>query len=309
MVIVSVIFAFILILKGGDLLVESSVWLAEKAKIPSIIVGATVVALATTFPEISVSIISGMTGREAISVNTALGSMISNFTLVLGFSFLISPSVISNGKLKSKLIFYVSALLLLTLLSIDQKIGKFDAILLLLFFIAFLVFNIFDAKNSHVNETKDSLPSWLVTVLQFTISALAIGFGANVLVSSIDELSEIFGVSEGLLGVFIISVGTNIPEFVTTMSAIKMGNAEMGIGNIFGSSFIDATLLISATALAKSGFVYIPINLIILTMSLLFLIVIVVALPIIKRGRSSRVQGACLIAIFLLYLVLLTQVA
>ena len=309
MVIVSVIFAFILILKGGDLLVESSVWLAEKAKIPSIIVGATVVALATTFPEISVSIISGMSGREAISVNTALGSMISNFTLVLGFSFLISPSVISNGKLKSKLIFYVCALLLLTLLSIDQKIGKFDAILLLLFFIAFLVFNIFDAKNSHVNETKDSLPSWLVTVLQFTISALAIGFGANVLVSSIDELSEIFGVSEGLLGVFIISVGTNIPEFVTTMSAIKMGNAEMGIGNIFGSSFIDATLLISATALAKSGFVSIPIKLIILTMSLLFLIVIVVALPIIKKGRSSRGQGACLIAIFLLYLVLLTQVA
>ena len=308
MAIVSVIFAFTLILKGGDLLVESSVWLAKKAKIPSIIVGATVVALATTFPEISVSIISGMTGREAIAVNTALGSMISNFTLVLGFSFLISPSVISNGKLKSKLIFYVCALLLLTVLSIDQKIGKVDAIILLFFFVSFLFFNIFDAKNSHIDETKDALPSWIVTVVQFTISALAIGFGANVLVSSIDELSEIFGISEGLLGVFIISVGTNIPEFVTTMSAIKMGNAEMGLGNIFGSSLIDATLLISATSLAKNGFVSIPIKLIILTMSLLFLIILVVSVPVLKKGRSSRVQGACLIALFLIYLFILMKV-
>ena len=309
MAIVSVIFAFILILKGGDLLVESSVWLAKKAKIPTIIVGATIVSLATTFPEISVSAISGISGREIIAINTALGSMISNFTLVLGLSFLVCPSKISGGKMKSKLIFFVLAIALLTILSIDQKVSKIDAIILLLFFIMFLVFNVFDARNSAIDETNKNFPSWPITIIQFFISALAIGFGANVLVASIDELSEIFGISEGLLGVFIIAVGTNIPEFVTTMSAIKMGNAEMGIGNIFGSSLIDATLLISATTIAKTtGSVSIPIKLLLLTMLLLLLIVLVVSIPIIKKSRSSRLQGAVLVAIFLIYSLVLIKI-
>ena len=309
MAIVSVIFAFILILKGGDLLVESSVWLAKKAKIPSIIVGATIVAIATTFPEISVSIISGVSGLESIAINTALGSMISNFTLVLGLSFLVCPSKIYGGRLKSKLVFYIFAIMLLTIVALDQKVTRFDAILLLLFFIAFVIFNIFDARNSVEEETKEFLPSWFITITQFVISALAIGFGANVLVASIDELSVIFGINEGLLGVFIIAVGTNIPEFVTTMTAIKMGNAEMGIGNIFGSSLIDATILIALTALSKaSGWVTIPIKLLILTMLLLLVIVLVVAVPIIKKSKSSRVQGLTLIVIFLIYSLLLIKI-
>ena len=302
MTLMSVFFAFILILKGGDLLVESSVWLAQKAKIPTIIVGATIVAIATTFPEISVSIISGASGRDSIAINTALGSMISNFTLVLGLSFLFCPSCVEGGRMKSKLVFYVIAILLLAVLSFDQQINKLDAIILLLFFVVFLVFNIFDAKNAAQDETKEVLPSWCITIVQFFISAMAIGFGANVLVESIDELSAIFGVSEGVLGVFIISVGTNIPEFVTTMSAIKMGNDEMGIGNIFGSSIIDATLLIGVTSLAKtSGGVAIPIKLLIMTVTLLVLIVLVVALPIIKNNKTFRHQGVSLLIIFLIY--------
>ena len=155
MALISVIFAFVLILKGGDLLVESSVWFAKKAKIPSIIVGATVVAIATTFPEISVSIISGFSGHDAIAVNTALGSMISNFTLVLGLSFLVSPSFISGERMKSKLLFFVFAICLLTIVAIDERVSKFDAIILVLFFVAFLIFNIFDAKNSENIETKE----------------------------------------------------------------------------------------------------------------------------------------------------------
>ena len=307
--ILCVVFAFILILKGGDLLVESSIHLAKKAKIPTIIVGATVVAIATTFPEISVSIISGRTGAEEIAVSTALGSMVCNFALVLGLAFLVSPSKIENKRLGSKVAFFLISLVALGVLALDQKLGLVDAVILVLVFLGFMIFNIVDARNSTPTIQDERLPSWGKTVLQFFISALAIGFGANVLVSSIDELSAIMGISEGLLGVFVISVGTNIPEFVTTMTAIRMGNTEIGIGNIFGASLIDATLLLSLTTFSKSGRqIYIPSKLLLLTLGALFLITAVIVYPISKKGKSSRLQGGLLLAIFLAYSLLLTRV-
>ena len=168
--VICVVFAFVLILKGGDLLVESSIWLAKKAKIPSIIVGATIVAIATTFPEISVSIISGAKGAESLAINTALGSMVCNFALVLGLSFLVSPSKIESGGLKSKILFYLVSLILLFILSLDQKLTVIDAIILTIIFISFIVLNIMDARGSNFDSNDiNSLPSWPKTVFQFFI--------------------------------------------------------------------------------------------------------------------------------------------
>ena len=310
--ILCVIFAFVLILKGGDLLVESSIWFSKKANIPSLVVGATVVAIATTFPEVSVSIFSGIQGAENLAINTALGSMVCNFALVLGLSFLLIPSHISKSGLKKKVCFFVMSIMCLFMFALDQELGFLDACLLFLIFIIYIIVCILEARNKNIHEVinKESIPTWKKTITQFVISAFAIGFGANVLVSNIDNLSVLLGISEGLLGVFIISVGTNIPEFVTTMTAIKLKDSEIGIGNIFGASIIDSTMLIAVTVFAgQSNSIRIPIKLVLLTVPLLILITAIISIPILRKEKSNRIQGLLLIILFLIYSIILTKIS
>ena len=309
--ILCVLIAFCLILKGGDLLVESSIWLAEKAKIPSLVVGATVVAIATTFPEVSVAIFSGASGADGLALNTALGSMVCNFALVLGLSFLLVPSTISKSGLLKKAAYFILALCILTLLSLDQHLGVVDAIFLLAIFSLFILSNFLEARAANDVAAKfDSSPSWFKTIFQFVISAFSIGFGASVLVSNIDTLSGLLGVSEGVLGVFVIAVGTNIPEFVTTMTAIRLKNSGIGIGNIFGASIIDATMLIAVTVFSGGqGGISIPIKLVALTVVTLLLITTTVVFPINKNERSSRLQGVVLVALFIIYSIILTKIS
>lgn len=298
------ILSFILILKGGDFLVESSIWLSKKANIPSMVVGATIVALATTFPETSVSFFSGIKGAEELAVNTAIGSMVCNFALVLGFSFLIKPSRVNKTNFISKVGYFCFALLIMFLLGIDGSFGKFDACVLFVIFIVFLFLNFFSGKEelNFKNESIEDLPSWPKVILQFFISAFSIGFGANIMVSNVEELSAILGISEGLFGLFIISVGTNIPEFVTTLTAIKLNNADIGVGNIFGSSIIDASLLIAVTVFSsRQNKIPLPLGLLVLTVILLLLITIIIVLPILKKGKSNRLQGLFLVILFIIY--------
>ena len=311
LIIVIFIFSLVLILKGGDLLVESSVWLANKTQIPSMVIGATVVAIATTFPEISVSLFSGLKGAESVAINTAIGSMICNIGMVLGISFLCMPAMVQKGTLVRKVIFFIFALVVLLVLGLDQKLTLVDAIILSIVFLIFIVNNLLEAKKSPEGlEFKlDYVPSWGKIILQFLVSAFSIGYGANIIVSNVEMLSKVLGLSEGLIGLFIISIGTNIPELVTTMTSIKLKNTEIGIGNIFGSSIIDATLLIAITIFSsKNKAVDLPIVLLLLTIPTLIIATMVIVLPILKKGKSSRLQGVILIILFVIYSLILAKI-
>lgn len=305
------ILALILILKGGDLLVEASIWLAKKAKIPSVVVGATVVAIATTFPEMSVSVMSGISGQETLAINTAIGSMMSNFALVLGLSFCCFPSRIEKAGIVKRFVYFLFSIFILFALGVDQKLGLFDAIILLIVFVGFIVLNLSMAKKEKEPEFNlENLPSWWKTIVQFFVSALAIGYGANVLVSNVENLSKVLNVNEGLIGTFIIAVGTNIPEFVTTLTSIRLKDSGIGIGNIFGSSIIDATLLISATMFSsKNSFVVLPRGLLLLTIPMLILITSIIVFPILKKEKSGRIQGLILVVLFVLYSIILSKIS
>lgn len=300
--------SFIIILKGGDFLVESSIWLSKKAGIPSMVVGATIVALATTFPETSVSFFSGLKGAEELAVNTAIGSMVCNFALVLGLSFLVMPAKVSKNNFISKVIYFIFALIIMFALGLDGKFGFVDAIILAVIFIIFILMNFFSGNKEEKSKLEPALdvPSWIKIIAQFFLSAFSIGFGANLMVTNVEELSSILGISEGIFGLFIISVGTNIPEFVTTITSIKLKNSEIGIGNIFGSSIIDATLLIAVTVFSsKNNNVVMPLKALLLTVPMLLLITFIIVFPIIRSGKSNRKQGIFLILLFILYTILM----
>ena len=306
------ILALVLILKGGELLVEASVWFARKTAIPPMVVGATIVAIATTFPETSVSIISGIKGAQELAVNTALGAMICNFALVLGLSFICKPSCITKESFITKAIFFTVSLVVLFIVSLDGKLGLVDALIMLSIFVLFIISSFNEAKkeSTEILEMEQSPPGWIKIVIQFFISAMAVGYGANAIVSNVESLSQLVGISEGILGLLVVSIGTNIPEFVTTISSIKLNNADIGIGNIFGSSIIDSTMLIALTILAsKQKQVSIPIGVLLLTFFALVLVTAVIVFPILKRGKSNRLQGFFLIVIFICYSLLMYKIS
>lgn len=311
MVIVIFCFAFFLILKGGDLLVESAVNFASKTKIPSFVVGSTIVAIATTMPEMSVSIASGVSGESVLAVNTAIGSMMCNFALVLGIVFLLFPSSIGTRGLVSKVLIFLACVITMFILGIDGSFGLVDAIILSTLFVVNIVISIFEGRkfDEPVNTLVSDEPWWKI-IIQFVVSTFAIGFGANVLVGNVEELSAILGVSEGIVGMFIIAIGTNIPELVTTISAVKLADTEIGVGNIFGASIIDSTLLIGVTVLSSNSFlVAIPKLLILVTVPSLFLITFIIASPILKNNKSSRIQGVILLIVFIIYSLILAKIS
>ena len=301
--IVVFILGFVLILKGGDMLVESSVNLAKKTKIPPMVVGATVVAIATTFPETTVSLISSFKGVEEVGINTAIGSMVCNFTIVLGVSFLLLPSKISANNFVSKIIYFCLCVILLLFLGLNGKFSTLEAIILLLLLVGFIILNIRDAKKSEESPSVEMVKqSWVQIIAEFLVSALAVGLGAMVLVNNVDTISQMLGIKSGIVSFVIIAVGTNIPELVTTISSVRLKNPEIGVGNIFGASTIDCTLLIACSIFASSGsFITISRALLLVTVPTLLLITAIIAIPILKRNKSNRLQGALLIAIYLLY--------
>lgn len=305
------VLGFVLILKGASFLVNSAVSLAQKAKVPTIVVGATVVAIATTFPETTVSLVSSFNGMEAVGVSTAVGSMICNFTIVLGVAFLFLPSKIEPESFLSKALYFCLCVIALFIFGIDGKVGKLESIILLLLLAFFVILNCIEAlKDDTPRELNRVEDSWFKIITEFIISALCIGLGAIVLVNNVDNISSLLGLENSIVSFVVIAVGTNIPELVTTLTSIKMKNPEIGVGNIFGASIIDCTLLIACSSFASvSGAIYISKAMLLLTIPALFLITALISLPIIKNGRSNRLQGFLLLLLYMVYTFLIIKFA
>lgn len=298
------VLGFVLILKGGDMLVGSSVKLAGKAKIPPMIVGATIVSIATTFPETTVSLVSSFRGVEEVGINTAIGSIVCNFTIVLGASFLLMPTKINSTDFLPKILYFCVCVIVLLVLGLDGKLTWIEGILLLVTLLGFIFLNIKEAKNDKTDPSQFDVVTtpWHQIIIEFLVSAFAIGLGAIVLVNNVDTISEMLGVKSGIVSFVIIAVGTNIPELVTTITSVKLKNPEIGIGNIFGASIIDCTLLIAGSVFAsRANFITVSKLLLIITVPTLLLITAVITLPIIKKNKTFRLQGLALILIYIIY--------
>lgn len=300
---------FILILKGGDLMVEASVRLADATKIPSMVIGATIVSVATTLPEATVSFLASMSQQEELALNIAIGSIICNFALVLGITFLMLPSKIDSKALFKRSVFFALVLIVLVVFAFDLEITLFEGIILLIIFVLFLCFNLYLSKTENYSKVETSnvvQPQLYMVIIQFVLSTIAIGYGASVLVNNVKNISTIFGISEQIIGLSLISIGTNIPEIVTTIASVKQSSPEIGVGNIFGASLINATLLIGgSTLLASDHQITIQKYILVFCLPILFITLIALTLPIFKRGKSTRKQGVLLLTLYALYSILM----
>jgi len=245
------IIGFVLLIKGADFFVEGSSAVAKMLRVPSIIIGLTVVAMGTSLPECAVSVTASLGGNNELAVSNAIGSNIFNLMVVCGACALFVPLKVHLSTLKKEFPFSVScAALLLILGYLGMQLGRLDGILLLVIFAAYLVWMVLSAKRARAEaeglvEEEDfkSLPVW--KALLFIVGgAVAIKFGGDFVVDGASVIAEKAGMSQTLIGLTIVALGTSLPELVTSIVAARKNEVDMAVGNVVGSNIFNLLLVL-----------------------------------------------------------------
>ncbi len=305
--IIYLILGFIVIIKASDMLVSGSVNLAKFLKIPTLVIGLTVIAIATGVPEIAISISSSLKGSNGLLLGNLLGSNLFNILFILGLIALIRPLYIKKEIILKNYVFaLLSCIVLLAVASdailLDNKINlitRSEGILLLLFAFIFSYSTVLDAtlnKKSKIETSKFSFKDVLYIVLGIVLIALS----AEVIVNSCVNISKYLGVSEDLIGLTIIAVGTNLPELVTSIVAVKKGESDMAIGNLVGTNIYNIFLILGLSAtinpitISTNSFI----DIIILTITS-FIVYIFIR----HKKDINKIEGITMILLYIIYIV------
>ena len=252
LIIAGVIFiaGLFLTIKGGDWFVDSASWFAEATGIPKFVVGATIVSFATTLPELLVSVRAAMNGSTQLAIGNAIGSVTANTTLIMGVSLIAMVGVVNRKDFALKGGLLLAAIIGLTVLSVRNYLPVWSAYILWAILLAFILRNLIKEKKSAVDDTVDThnkqeIP---VKVILFLLGTASIVFGAEFLVSSGKTIASGIGISETIIGFTVIALGTSLPEFVTTLTAIRKKESSLSVGNVIGANIIDTTLILPLCA-------------------------------------------------------------
>jgi len=239
---------------GADFIIKESERIALHFNISHFVIGATLVAFGTSLPEMAASMMASGAGKSEMAVANVVGSVIFNITLVLGLVFLIAKNMTPKRDLFARDSAWVVVPVVLFFIMIqDGEIGRIDGILYLLLMASYLIFLFTDAKEDLEGEIDGSLAkekfNWTKTIILISIGfTLTIG-GASFVIESGTNIARTFGISEWIIGIFLISLGTSLPELVVSLVAVKKGNAEMSIGNIIGSNVANFSMVLGAASL------------------------------------------------------------
>ena len=302
---------FILLVKGADFFVDGSSSIAKLLKIPSIVIGLTIVAFGTSAPEAAVSIIAGIQKSNDIAVGNVIGSNMFNLLVVLGVSAAIKPVHIKEQIIKKDYPFMLIASALLSIMSYDVLLGgsenmisRGDALILLIFMGIFLYSVISSALRSrkeNIAGGEDDIPSYGIgKSLLFTIGGLAgIIIGGQFVVDSASDIAIRFGMSQTLVGLTIVAVGTSLPELVTSVVAARKGESDIAIGNVVGSNIFNILFVLAASAVIS------PMN---INAQCLFDLLVLMAVTVVAyifcatKKSVNRIEGIVLVLLYAAYL-------
>lgn len=309
LIIILFIVGLILIIKGGDFFVDAASWIAEVSGIPKLIIGATIVSIATTLPELIVSLMAALQNSVDLAVGNAVGSVTANTALIMAIAliFMAGPIKRKDYLLKSILLILASTLILAC-----GFIGEVNVILSVLFLIIFVVFiieNVISARRNSLNlDEQENLPkkdkkTIIINILKFILGAGAIVWGADLLVDNGTEIAKWLGVSERIIGVTIVAVGTSLPELITTITAISKKQASLSAGNIIGANIIDLTLIMPLCAIVSGKPLPIMATSIIDLVACL-VVGLLLIVPALISSKFKKWQGYTLLTVYITYVVL-----
>ena len=302
---IALIFGLILLTRGADYFIDNSASFAQEKGISPHVVGVTIVAFGTSLPELLVSIISSFQGYNDLALGNIVGSNISNIGLVLAsssfvFYYLLSTDVQPNADSNKDSYVMLFAVILLIIFAQDNRINFVEGFVFFMLYVIYLVSLYYRSRNKSVDSDSDELTSYV-----FLIGGLvAMLFGAQITVNSAVEVASHIGVSEMVIGLSVVAVGTSLPELAGTLSAAKKGHKEIAVGNVIGSNIANIFMVMGVLAMIND----ITVEQWVLDTTLPLLMIITVATFGLIRVPFNRLSGTILYAFFILFIYELTFV-
>ena len=314
---IKLVIGFLLLVKGADYFVEGASSIAKKLRIPTFVIGLTIVAFGTSAPELAVSISAALKGSNDIAIGNVVGSNIFNTLVVLGASAAITPVAVEKGIIKKDYPLSIFAAILLGVLSLDMilfkapamTLSRVDGIILLVAF-AFFMYTTVKAglkQRAAANPEHEEalanmyMPAWK-SILILVVGLAGIVIGGDLSVEGAKEIARAFGLSEALIGLTIVAFGTSLPELVTSIVAARKGESDIAVGNVIGSNIFNIFFIlgVSATILpmnVSSTYLY--------DIAILVAVMVLSYIPIAKTKKVSRGMGVTMVAAYLAYTVYL----
>ncbi|MCM1043424.1 MAG: sodium:calcium antiporter [Corallococcus sp.] len=317
----ALIVGMMLIIFGGDKFVDSAIWIAVKTKMPKMLIGATLVSLGTTLPELFTSYTASASGGTAIAVGNAFGSIMCNTSLVLAITMTASPAKVGRKEFMPKYLILLGSVVLLLVFSIFGEVKLWQCIVLIVICVGYFAYNIATAlrdnkRQSNMQSVECELSpeeasnkdddeyakyadkkAWLM-ILLFVLGAAGIAVGANLMVSSVSGLCTKLGVSQAVIALMVVAIGTSLPELVTALTSLKKNNTEISLGNVIGANILNATLITGGSGCISGGLKILPEEMLttVVTVAFILAVLAIVGLPVIIKKRTYRAQGiSCLV--------------
>jgi len=283
--IVKIVLGFILLIKGADFFVDGSAAIAKKLGVPELVIGLTIVAMGTSAPEAAVSISSAVVGNNGISIGNVIGSNIMNIWVILGVTALITTLKVKPATVKVDIPFMCfSTVLMIVWGMVGGKLTRVTGVVFLIALFSYMGYLIWYSKNTDSEDEGENVKDvklWLIPI--FILGGLvSIVLGSKVAVAGASDIARFFGVSDRVIGLTIVALGTSLPELITSVTAARKGSADIAIGNIVGSNLFNILFILGITTL-------------------------IIPLPYMSEGANFMIDGFVALAAALLLLVLVAK--
>lgn len=308
-------FGLVLLIKGGDWFVDGATGLAHRFHVPELIVGATVVSIGTTLPEVMVSATSALSGHGEIAYGNAIGSIICNTALIAAITIAVRPSPVDPKSLKMPVFFFFgSAAIYVFAAYVTGEFTRTMGFIMLAVFVVYMVVNIRQGlKGADIPEESEEPVKeralWLELVL-LVVGAALIAVGANLLVEHGTAIAEGLGVPESVIALTFVALGTSLPELVTAITSLVKGHGALSLGNVIGANVFNL-VLVSGVSVTLAPF-QVPCSStlfgknasLVLDIPVMLTVMLLLAVPALTRKKLSRVQGLLLLAIYAVFCVI-----
>ena len=304
------IVGLLFLIKGGDWFVDGASALARRFHLPELLIGATVVSIGTTLPEVMVSTMSALSGHGEIAYGNAIGSVICNAALIAAITIAVRPGKVDPKTLKMPVLFFFAAAAIYCVAA--YGFGKFTrpmGFIMLAMFVAYIAANIHQMKNAPAEEHEEEeetmpLPRMLMLLV---LGAVLIAMGANLLVDNGTLIAKALGVPESVIALTFVALGTSLPELVTAITSLIKGHSDLSLGNVVGANVFNL-VLVSGVSVALAPFtvpqsatIFGMNSSLVLEIPVMIAVMVLLTAPALVKGKLSRVQGVALLVIYAVF--------
>ena len=301
------IVGLLFLIKGGDWFVDGASSLARRFHLPELLIGATVVSIGTTLPEVMVSTMSALSGHGEIAYGNAIGSVICNAALIAAITIAVRPGRVDPKTLKTPVAFFFAAAAIYCIAAyVFGRFTRVMGIIMLAMFVAYMAVNVLQMKNTPAGEQEASEEEMPLakTLILLVLGAVLIAVGADLLVDNGTLIAQALGVPESVIALTFVALGTSLPELVTAITSLVKGHSDLSLGNIVGANVFNLVLVsgmsitLAPFTIPQSATLFGINSSLVLDLPVMLAVMLILTVPALVKGKLNRAQGILLLAIY-----------